>query len=84
MKYIERNFYCCRLIRYPFPIDVWFAFKDRYFGGAHAGEGRKRRHRRSFICCKLPKAVGNKVIYRLFKATRWFKEPNIKYGRKEY
>ena len=60
MKYIERNFYRCRLIRYPFPIDVWFALKDRYFGGAHAGEGRKFRHRRSIRCVRMMALFGDK------------------------
>lgn len=43
----------------------------------------KYRHRRSFFRCKLPQIVGNRAVYRLFKATVWYKEPNVKYRREE-
>lgn len=43
----------------------------------------KRRHWRSFISCKLPKLVGNRVVYRLFKATVWYKYPNVGHRREE-
>lgn len=62
MKYIERSFYCCRLIRYPFPIDDWFALKDRYFGGAHAGEACKRRHRRSIAKRDLCRLMRGRIV----------------------
>lgn len=47
MKYLEREFYRCRLIfRYRFPTSTWFEIKDRYFRGI---KNVTKRHRRSVI-----------------------------------
>lgn len=64
-------------------IDYWLSNKDRINDQLTDIKPPKNRHRRSFISCRLPKIVGNKVVYRLFKATRWFKEPNTKCRREE-
>lgn len=93
---LRRIFYDFRYVENPNPYYTrkgWLRFKDKILGvnrynfinitGFGIKLQPKHRHRRSFICCELPKIVGNKVIYRLFKATRWFKEPNVKHGRKD-
>lgn len=82
MKYLESEYYSGRWYfgsQSYATIKNWFKLKDRAYSGI---KHVTRRHRRSFISCRLPKVIGNRVIYRLFKTTRWFKEPNVKYGRK--
>lgn len=66
-------------------LSIWLRWAKEIFGKGRMVYFRNNscRHRRSFICCELPKIVGNRVIYRLLKATKWFKEPNVKYGRKD-
>lgn len=72
--------------------DDWLRYKDKYYRWATSTKFQdafgiklqpKRRHRRYFISCRLPKLVGNRVVYRLFKATVWYKAPNTKYRREE-